>query len=487
MNIVQALKDGQLLGAAIGNLSTWATWCVVKKAAFGIKLGSKEQIVFHEIAGDREPPRQRVRELWCVAGRRSGKSRMAGALAVYLALLADGRERLAKGEEGFVLVLAPSRAQATLVHRYAKGFIDASQILKGEIESETADEIRLAGNVTIACHSNSYRTVRGRTLLACIFDESAYWRDETSAVPDVEAYRAVLPALATTGGMLIGISSPYRRQGLLYTRHRDYFGESDPNVLVVQAPTTRFNPTIDQAIIAQAHADDSEAALAEWDAEFRNDLSSLLSDELIDSAIDRDRPLELPPQSKVKYFGFADASAGRHDQYCLCIGHLENDCFVADVVRGIAAPCDPKAATRELARLCRDYAIKEITGDPGEWVAGEWQTNGIAYRQSPLTRSQLYLEAVAQFARGAVRMPDQQRLIRELRLLERRVSRSGQDSVDHPKHGSDDYSNSLAGALWAARSIPQTVAIPPAGLWGPIICPRSYPYEPAAWPPRHCR
>jgi hypothetical protein len=68
--------------------------------------------------------------------------------------------------------------------------------------------------------------------------------------------------------------------------------------------------------------------------------------------------------------------------------------------------------------------------------------------------------AVAQFARGAVKMPDHARLIRELRLLERRVSRSGQDSVDHPKHGSDDYSNSLVGALWRARSIPK-VTFPP--------------------------
>jgi hypothetical protein len=132
------------------------------------------------------------------------------------------------------------------------------------------------------------------------------------------------------------------------------------------------------------------------------------------------------------------------------------------VVRGIPAPCDPKAATAELAKLCKDYAIKQVVGDrfAGEWTAGAWQECGIAYRQSPLTRSALYLESVAQFARGAVRMPDHSRLIRELCLLERRVSRSGQDSVDHPKHGSDDYSNSLVGALWAARSIPE-VKVPP--------------------------
>jgi hypothetical protein len=133
MDIVKALRDPNLLGAGIGDLSSWRTWLAALKAAFGLKLRPGDLEVFHEIAGQREPPKQRVRELWCVAGRRSGKSRIAGALAVYLALIAKGRERLAQGEEGFVLVLAPSRAQATLVHRYAQSFIDASPILKGEV------------------------------------------------------------------------------------------------------------------------------------------------------------------------------------------------------------------------------------------------------------------------------------------------------------------------------------------------------------------
>jgi hypothetical protein len=30
-------------------------------------------------------------------------------------------------------------------------------------------------------HSNSFRTIRGRTLCACVFDEVAVWRDELSA------------------------------------------------------------------------------------------------------------------------------------------------------------------------------------------------------------------------------------------------------------------------------------------------------------------
>ena len=49
------------------------------------------------------------------------------------------------------------------------------------------------------------RAADGRTKVACVLDEVAFWRDETTATPDVETYRAVLPSLATTNGMLIGI------------------------------------------------------------------------------------------------------------------------------------------------------------------------------------------------------------------------------------------------------------------------------------------
>jgi hypothetical protein len=38
--------------------------------------------------------------------------------------------------------------------------------------------------------------------------------------------------------MLTGISTPYRRLGLLHQKHRDHFGVDDDNVLVVQGTST---------------------------------------------------------------------------------------------------------------------------------------------------------------------------------------------------------------------------------------------------------
>jgi len=341
------------------------------------------------------------------------------------------------------------------VFQYVLAFFQSSAILSQQIEAVTASEIRLSGSIVIGVHPNSFRTIRGRTLLAVVFDEVAYWRDEVSATPDIETYRAVLPALATTGGMLVGISSPYRRLGLLHTKHRDHFGQDNADLLVVAGASESFNPSLDTAIIASQRASDPEAAMAEWDGLFRNDIAALLDEAMIDAAIEHGRPLELPPRGH-RYVAFADASAGRHDAFTICVGHREGERssgrFVADVVRGRHPPFNPNEVATEFARLARDYGIVSVVGDnyAAEWVAEAFRSAGVGYERSSLVRSQLYLEGLPVINRGAISIPDQPRLIRELRLLERRVHRSGKDSVDHGAGGSDDYANALFGAAWLA-------------------------------------
>lgn len=451
VTIEAALNDGQLLGAALGDTATWGAWTAVLKAAFGLSLSRAERRAFAKVAGDRSPPSRRVAELWAIVGRRGGKSRMAALIAVYIAAFGDHEGKLARGEVGYVLVLAASLSQARAVFDYIRGFIAASPILSQLVQSETASEIRLRGNVVLAVHPNSFRTVRGKTLLACVFDECGFWRDESTASPDLETYRAVLPALATTGGPLIGISSPYRRAGLLHTRHRDHFGR-DSDVLVVQGGTEAFNPTIDGRVIARARADDPESARAEWDAQFRADLAALLDDATIDAAIDRGRPLELPPREGISYVAFTDASAGRHDAFALCIGHKEDERFVADVVRGRKPPFDPASVAAEYAVLAKEYGVRTVVGDAfaGEWTSRAFRAAGVEYKRADMPKSGLYLEGVAPFMRGIVSIPDLPVLTRELRLLERRTSRSGRDAVDHPQGGSDDHANVLFGALRVA-------------------------------------
>jgi hypothetical protein len=444
--ITDAISDPKLLGAALGDGVSWQTWRVVLKAAFGLDLNRDEAEAFTAVAGSRSPPTKRVRELWAIIGRRGGKSRIAAALAVYLA--AFTKHKLSIGEIGMVLVLAASRDQAQTVFSYLKGFLEASPILRKEIFNITAHEITLRNGIVIAVHSNSFRTIRGRTLIACIFDEIAFWRDESSATPDTEVYRAVLPALATTNGMLIGISSPYRKLGLLHQKHRDHYGVDGDEILVVKGGTRQFNPTLSDDTIETQRQADPTGASSEWDAEFRTDISTFLDD---DASIEHGRPVELPPrQHPAFYRAFTDASGGTgRDSYTVAIAHKEAEHYVLDLVRGTNGKFDPQQVTSDYAKLLKEYRIGSVTGDnyAAQWTAGAWRDTGIVYVQSDIPKSQIYLECLPLFTRGLVRLPDHARLLRELRLLERTAHRGGRDSVDHPRGQHDDYANSCCGVL----------------------------------------
>jgi Terminase large subunit, ATPase domain len=449
MEIDRALTDERLLGAGLGDPMSWAVWLAILRAGFGLPLDEQQKAMFASVAGERSPPARRVRELWAICGRRSGKSRIAAAVAIFLALFL--RYNLARGERGMCLVVAGSIEQARMVFNYIRGFLEAAPALEKEIAAVRRYEITLRNGIVIAVHSNSYRTVRGRTLVAAVLDEVSFWRDESSATPDIETYRAILPSLATTNGLLVGISSPYRKLGLLHQKYRDHFGVDSADTLVVRGSSKIFNPTLADEIIAAQRAADPAAAISEWDAEFRNDIAAFLDDELIEAALEHGRPLELPPLGGyTTYKAFTDAAGGTgNDSYTIGIGHKQGQNFVIDVVRGTAGKFDPQEVTRQYAALLKEYRIGRVTGDTyaAQWVAGAWGGCGIRYVTSELPKSQIYLEALPLFTRGLVRLPNHPRLLRELRLLERHTHRSGRDTVDHGRNGHDDHANATCGVL----------------------------------------
>jgi hypothetical protein len=201
---------------------------------------------------------------------------------------------------------------------------------------------------------------------------------------------------------------------------------------------------------------DPEAANSEWLGEFRTDISGLFDERSIDGAINKERPLELSRGRGHKYFCFLDSSGGRNDAYSVAIGYREGlreqARFVTAVVRGKKPPFDPHEVTREYVQLARAYGCNKIYGDAysGEWLAQAVKDAGGAYETSELPKSRLYLEAVPNFTRGVVEIPDLPILVRELKLLERRILPSGKEQVDHPVGGSDDFANSVCGAMYFA-------------------------------------
>lgn len=455
-----AIVDPDLLGLAFAG-DSWATWRAILKAAFAEPMTAAEIALFRAVAGDRDPPPHRVKELWVIAGRRSGKDSIASAIAT-TAALTDYRQHLRPGERASVLCLAVDREQAKIVNRYVRGYFAEVPLLQRLAVRETDDGLELSNNCEVVVATNSFRSVRGRTIACVIFDEVAFWRDESTSNPDVETYGAVMPGLITLpGAMLISITSAYRKAGLAYSKWQGSFGRDDPDVLIVYGPSTAFNPLLPQSVIDAALARDPEAASAEWLSEWRSDLSDFLDRELVAAAVEVGVVVR-PPIAKRRYVAFADPSGGRGDAFTCGIAHREGDAAVLDCIYERRPPFDPSTVVGEIAGLLRSYRVGEVTGDryAAEWVVSAFKREHIRYVQSERDRSAVYLDALPLFTAGRARLLDNQRLVHQLTNLERRISRIGKDRVDHPIGGADDVANSAAGALVlaGAKSAPFVVS-----------------------------
>jgi hypothetical protein len=193
------------------------------------------------------------------------------------------------------------------------------------VKRETADGLELTTGAELDVLQSNFRNVRGRSVACVILDECAFWRSETTANPDVEVFQALTPSLATIpNSLMIGISTPYRRAGLLWQKHRDFFGVDDDDVLVVHGASRVFNPTLPEKVVDDALRRDPAAARAEWLAEWRDDIAAFLSRELVDAAVDRN-VLVRAPLSGIEYHAFVDPSGGLGDSFTAAIGSGRGD------------------------------------------------------------------------------------------------------------------------------------------------------------------
>jgi hypothetical protein len=201
----KALNDSELLGSVLGG--DWANWRALLLAANGEPLEPAELSAFREFTGRVEPPSTRIDELWCAIGRRGGKSRAMATLAAYYAGLCDYSDKLVRGEKGLLLLIAQDKRAAKISLDYIQGAFESTPLLNQLIKERQRDELRLTNGITVEVRAPSLRGVRGTTCIAIIADEIAFWRSDESVNPDQEILHALRPALLTTNGPLIAISS----------------------------------------------------------------------------------------------------------------------------------------------------------------------------------------------------------------------------------------------------------------------------------------
>jgi hypothetical protein len=453
ITIRDVMTEPELFGNQFGGES-FAPWRALLAGFYGLKLDREENRLWNTLTKRKGAPREPHDELWLAVGRRGGKSQCAALLAVFEAAFRDYSDRLSPGEVATVMVLAADRKQARSAFRYITGLLHSNPMLERMIVREDREAVELSNRTVIEVHTASFRAVRGYTVACCIADEIAFWRSEDSANPDHEIINAIRPAMATLDGRLVALSSPYARRGALWDAYRHQFGKPGP-ILVAQAPSRTMNPTLPKRVVEQAMERDETAAKAEYMAEFRSDVESFITREVVEQCTVPGR-VELPPTDNARYIAFTDPSGGSKDAWTLAIAHLEGQTVVVDATRSRKPPFSPDAVVEEYAALLKQYGCYEVTGDRygGQFPRELFDKYGIRYKIADRPRSDLYRDMLPLMNSARVELPESPQLMKELVSLERRTARSGKDTIDHGPGGHDDLANSVAGAIVATSGPP---------------------------------
>lgn len=424
-SIVDALHDRTSLGGlpVFHDLTSWGAWLTFLRATYGLPLTPAEVPVFCQHTGRSTyaPPPGGWPEVLAITGRQSGKSRVAALIASYEAATAP---RQADGTEVYALLVAQDhRGAMRTLGRYAvapfelvpalRRLVPAAAPLRGLLRriTQREDAVTLTNGLVIASYPCRPAAVRGLRAQVAVCDELAFFRSSEGNPIDTEMLRALRPALATTRGKLIVLSSPHGQSGALWELHRQHYGRDDATTLVWQASAPDMNPTLPADYLARMEQDDPEAYRAEVLGEFRAGLAACFDPDAVRACVAPDRR-ELPPVPGCVYSAFVDLAGGGsgRDSATLAIAHrverAGQTVAVLDCVREIRPPHSPATVVREFVDVLRAYHLTTVTGDryAGEWPREAFRAHGITYLVSVHTKSDLYRELVPLVNSGAVEL-----------------------------------------------------------------------------------
>jgi len=462
MNTEQFLRDSRLLGGlpAFRSLDTWKGWLTFVRAVEGLPMDADDLQRFVTHTGRTAPRPGGYPEAVAVVGVQSGKTRIAGALVAVAALAGEaGTHALLLGQD--------HRGAMRVLLRYAREPFETLQAFRAEVVRSTSDTLELRNGVTLSAYPCRPAAIRGLRACIVVIDELAFFTATDGRPVDVEMLRAARGRVATTGGRVITLSSPFAQVGALYELHRKHQGRDDSDVLIWQASAPAMNPTLPPDYLARMERDDPEAYRSEVLGEFRPGTTTLFDPDALSPCV-ATGVREVSPQPATPYHSFIDAASGSgKDAFTAAIAHRDGERVVLDAVRAWAPPFNPSGVIAEAAVLLKFYGLRETTGDryaPG-FVSEGFRSHGIRYQPSERDRSALYLDLLPSVNAGAVVLLDDAALLRELRGLERRRGTSGRDRVDHRPGSHDDRANAAAGALVLAAFTAGPRVVREA-LWG---------------------
>jgi len=369
MNIgpIEFIEDSAL----IGDKSLSPAQKMTVEASYGLEMPAEHLDLFNKASGGREYiPGIEQTEIDILKGRKAGGTDKILTNCMLYELCARP-PKLSVGEKAVgMIVTSEIKRQSRVVFDYCIEKLERSPILRKMIKRATANEIQLINHTSILIFPCNQARVGAPSILFFGRNEVCFWKTEGRSV-DKDVLDHARPGLIFPHSKMMKISSVNRMTGEMFLDMKRYYGLNNALVLVLKGSTEFFFPGFSKKKLEAAKRRDRIVYEQEYECAFRQDLKAMFDPDVIDRAIDNDRPLEIPYKSGVQYQVFVDvAGGGGKDHYAICGGHREGEKIIIDFVRSRAPKFNPQEVTKSYADLLSNYKIREVTGD-------KWRVTGL--------------------------------------------------------------------------------------------------------------
>lgn len=417
-----------------------------------------------------------------VCGARAGKSYVLVALRLVHGMLVRDLSSLARGQRAIALIIAPNDKLRREVLQYARGAVSMRSELERLVVDDTVGSgfgLRRPDGYTVRFESGVATQggygARGRSLTDFALDESAFFRDSSYKVNDVEVFRAgaarVLP-----GGQTIVASTPWATSGLLYELYTRNFG-APKDAIVAHAPTLVMHDSpMTRTIVERSRQTDPDNARREFDAEFMTGGTSVFFEESSLASAVTDEPFTLQPGDQVA--AGADLGFRSDSSACIVVARRGETVHVFDGAECRPQPGQPLSLEETFGQF-RDLLKRNRCGHVladqhyRDAMIEAMSRHDVAVAPATGQPADRYVRTRVLFRSGSVKVHSlafRDRLIKQLREVQGKPTSGGGMSVVHPRWatgGHGDIADAMVLALWqvAGDEVQKTPPDPSTTEW----------------------
>ena len=448
-----------------------------------VDLEPAERELARALFGDVDQiPQSARRVIAALCGRGSGKSTIGAAFALYKSLTAD-LSSAGPGDVPVYVTIAPDKKTAGLSIRMARELARGACEIDALVTSEGADgftlrrpDKRLVAIEAFAA-SRGGASARGRSIISFTLDEAQFFRSDDSGayiVTDGDVYRALVPRLMR-GGKGLMLSTPWPCVTLMGELFSTNFG-APSTALAAKAPTALMRDG-DQAIadvIAMELARDPDNAAREFFCDTTAGGGEMFFDATAIASATDPTPLPFAHVPHHEYAAAADFGF-RSDSSALVVVSFDGKTYRVVAYLELrprkGEPLKPSSVVSAFAEIAKQYGVSGIVSDAHyrEAIAEALEAHGLFIIDAPpgqIGKTETFARARSVLNEGRLRIPDDARLLAQLRDVRSKPTPGGGVSIVQPRRAGGGHGDLVSALVLAVHSLRHSSVKEPAPATG---------------------